>query len=183
SLEVLGEFADVAEDLDLPEFPYDAAARTILDAEAASAFEPLFESGRIMELTAPQDRLGGYPGHAILARDYLRALRVRRPAALALDRLLSGFDTIAAPSRPTVALPLDRPWRAAYPAYRGGTNISGAANLCGVPGLFLMNGLGEAGLPTGLQLTGRALGEETLLGIGIRYQERTRLHRLKPPGL
>jgi aspartyl-tRNA(Asn)/glutamyl-tRNA(Gln) amidotransferase subunit A len=183
SVTVLGEFADIVDDLELPEFPYAAAARVVVEAEAASAFEPLFESGRITELTAPEDRIGGYPGHAVLAKDYLRALRVRRPAALALDQLLAGVDALLAPSRPTVASPLDKPWRTAYPDYPGGTNISAAANLCGVPGLFLMNGLGEDRLPTSLQLTGRALSEDVLLAIGIRYQERTGFHRLRPPGL
>jgi aspartyl-tRNA(Asn)/glutamyl-tRNA(Gln) amidotransferase subunit A len=70
-----------------------------------------------------------------------------------------------------------------YPEFPGGTSIGGAANLCGLPGLFVMNGVGEAGLPTSLQLTGRALSEEALLEIGIRYQERTGFHRLRPPGL
>jgi aspartyl-tRNA(Asn)/glutamyl-tRNA(Gln) amidotransferase subunit A len=127
--------------------------------------------------------LGGYAGQVVLAKDYLRALRVRRVAAARLDRLLSGVDAIAAPSLPTVAWPLDTPFDKVYPTYPGGTNISGAANLCGVPGLFLMNGLGEAGLPTSLQLTGRALGEATLLEIGIQYQQRTTFHRLRPNGL
>jgi aspartyl-tRNA(Asn)/glutamyl-tRNA(Gln) amidotransferase subunit A len=183
SLAVLRDFADIIEELELPDLPYAAAARTILEAEAASAFEPLFESGRITELTAPEDRLGGYAGQVALAKDYLRALRVRRPAALALDRLLSSVDAIVGPSRPTVASPLDKPWRTAYPNHPGGTNISAPANLCGVPGLFLMNGVGQASLPTSLQLTGRALSEESLLAIGIRYQERTSFHRLRPPGL
>jgi hypothetical protein len=34
-------------------------ASIVIDAEAASAFEPLFESGRITELTAPEDRSSG----------------------------------------------------------------------------------------------------------------------------
>jgi Asp-tRNA(Asn)/Glu-tRNA(Gln) amidotransferase A subunit family amidase len=46
-----------------------------------------------------------------------------------------------------------------------------------------MNGTGEAGLPTSLQLTGGALGEAALLEIGMAYQERTNFHRLRPPGL
>jgi aspartyl-tRNA(Asn)/glutamyl-tRNA(Gln) amidotransferase subunit A len=183
SIEILREEGDLIEDLELPELPFDPAASLIIDAEAASAFEPLFESGRITELTAPEDRLGGYPGQVILAKDYLRALRVRRLGAEALDRLLSRVDAIAAPSLPTVAWPLDSAFDKVYPNHPGGASIGGAANLCGVPGLFLMNGVGEAGLPTSLQLTGRALSEETLLAIGIRYQERTGFHRLRPPGL
>jgi Asp-tRNA(Asn)/Glu-tRNA(Gln) amidotransferase A subunit family amidase len=183
SLAVLRESADLVDDLELPDLPADAAASVIIDAEAASAFEPLFESGRITRLTAPEDRLGGYPGQVVLAKDYLRALRVRRIAAVALDRLLSEVDAIAAPSLPTVAWPLDTPFDKVYPEFPGGASIGGMANLCGVPGLFLMNGVGEAGLPTSLQLTGRAWSEAVLLAIGTRYQERTRLHRLRPPGL
>jgi Asp-tRNA(Asn)/Glu-tRNA(Gln) amidotransferase A subunit family amidase len=183
SLGVLKNFVDVVEDLELPDLPYEAAASVIIDAEAASAFEPLFENGRITELTAPEDRLGGYAGQVVLAKDYLRALRVRRPASAALDRLLAGVDAVAAPALPTVAWPLDKPFDKVYPDYPGGTSISGAANLCGVPGIFLMNGVGEGGLPTSLQLTGRALNEATLVSIGTRYQERTNFHRLRPPGL
>ncbi|MEA2723395.1 MAG: aspartyl-tRNA(Asn)/glutamyl-tRNA(Gln) amidotransferase subunit [Gemmatimonadales bacterium] len=183
SLAVLKDFADVVEGLELPDFPYDAAASVIIDGEAASAFEPLFETGRITELTAPEDRLGGYPGQVVLAKDYLRALRVRRPASRALDTLLAGVDAIVAPTLPTVAWPLDAAFDKVYPDFSGGSSIGGAANLSGVPGLFLMNGTGESGLPTSLQLTGRALGEESLVAIGIRYQERTGFHRMRPPGL
>ena len=42
----------MVEDLELPDLPYDAMAGVIIEAEAASAFEPLFESGRITTLTA-----------------------------------------------------------------------------------------------------------------------------------
>jgi len=183
ALAVLRRFCDVRDDLDLPEYPYEAMASVVIDAECASAFEPLFQSGRITELTAPEDRIGGYAGQVLLAKDYLRALRLRRPAALALDQLLGTVDAIAAPTLPTVAWPIDAPFDKVYPDYPGGASIGGAANLAGVPGLFLPNGVGEAGLPTSLQLTGRARGEATLLAIGARYQSLTEHHRRRPPGL
>jgi aspartyl-tRNA(Asn)/glutamyl-tRNA(Gln) amidotransferase subunit A len=183
SLEVLREFADIDEGVRLPDFPYEAMASLIIDAEAASAFEPLFESGRVTELTAPEDRIGGYAGQVVLARDYLRALRGRGPAARALDAVLARFDAIVGPTLPTVAWPIDVPFDKVYPEYPGGASIGGAANLCGVPGLFLMNGLADDGLPSSLQLTGRALGESTLLAIGAAFQDRTSHHRLRPAGL
>jgi aspartyl-tRNA(Asn)/glutamyl-tRNA(Gln) amidotransferase subunit A len=183
SLRVLRDFAAIEEGLRLPDYPYEAMASIIMDAEAASAFEPLFESGRITELTAPEDRIGGYSGQVVLAKDYIRALRLRRPAAAALDATLARVDAVVAPTLPTVAWPIDAAFDKVYPDYPGGTSIAGAANLCGVPGLFLMNGTGEAGLPTSLQLTGRALTEAALIGIGRRYQQRTNFHRLAPPGL
>ena len=142
---MLRQVAEIEEDLELPDFPYEAMASVIIDAEAASAFEPLFESGRITELTAPEDRIGGYAGQVVLAKDYIRALRLRRPAALALDRLLSRVDGIVAPSLPTVAWPIDAAFDKVYPDFSGGASIGGAANLCGVPGLFVMNGTGRGG--------------------------------------
>jgi aspartyl-tRNA(Asn)/glutamyl-tRNA(Gln) amidotransferase subunit A len=183
SLELLREVADVVEDLELPDHPYDALAGLVLDAEAASSFEPLLGGRRAGALAAPEDRVGGYAGSAVLAGDYLRALRLRRPAAAALDRLLGRVDALAAPTLPTVAWPVDMPIDRTCPEFTGGTDIAGAANLCGVPALFLMNGTGEAGLPTGLQLTGRAHSEAVLLAIGMQYQARTHFHRLRPPGL
>ena len=183
SLAILREMGEVVEDLELPDLPFDAMAGVIIEAEAASAFEPLFDSGRITGLTAPEDRIGGYAGQVVLAKDYLRALRLRRRAAAALHDLLSGFDAIVAPSLPTVAWPIDKAFDKVYPDYPGGTNISGAANLCGVPGLFLMNGTGERGLPTSLQLTGAAGAEAMLLAIGTAVQQRTHHHDEHPPGL
>ena len=118
-----------------------------------------------------------------LARDYFRALRLRRPAAAALDRLLAKVDAIVAPTLPTVAWPVEIPGDQAFPEYPGGTSIGGAANLCGAPALFLPNGFGEAGLPTSLQLTGRARSEATLLQLGMHFQARTDFHRRRPPGL
>jgi aspartyl-tRNA(Asn)/glutamyl-tRNA(Gln) amidotransferase subunit A len=183
SLETLGEVADLVEDLELPDHPYDELAGLVLDAEAASSFEPLLGGRRSTALTAPEDRVGGYAGAGVLAGDYLRALRLRRAAAAALDRLLSQVDALAAPTLPTVAWPLQVPAEQAYLDFPGGTDIAGAANLCGAPGLFLMNGTGEAGLPTGLQLTGRPYSEATLLAVGMHYQARTNFHRRRPPGL
>jgi len=183
SLGVLREYCQVRDDLRLPDYPYEAMASITIDAEGASAFEELFQNGRITELTAPEDRIGGYSGQVLLAKDYIRAQRLRRPAAAALDRLLSEVDALVAPSLPTVAWPIDAPFDKVYPDFPGGTSIGGAANLAGVPGLFLPNGQGEAGLPTSLQLTGRALGESLLLAIGARYQARTDHHRRRPPGL
>jgi aspartyl-tRNA(Asn)/glutamyl-tRNA(Gln) amidotransferase subunit A len=169
ALEVIAEVADIVPDLELPDYPYDAMAGIVLDAEAASAFEPALA------------RAGA--GHAVGARDYLRVIRMRRPAAAALDRLLSRVDALAAPTLATVAWPADVPAERAYPEFPGGPSIAGAANLCGAPALFLPNGFGEAGLPTSLQLTGRAQSESLLLELGMHYQARTTFHRQRPPGL
>ena len=184
SLAVLREFGDVGEDLELPAYPYDAMAGMSSMPRRASAFETLFESGRITELTAPEDRIGGYAGQVVLAKDYLRAFDSGARPATALVEMLHGSTPIVAPTLSHRRLADRRGVRQGLPRLPGGTSISGAANLCGVPGLFLMNGTGEGGLPTSLQLTGRAPGSEaTLLAIGARYQHRTEHHRTAPSGI
>src|ERR1043165_5122207 len=50
SIEVLKRFAAVEMDVRLPDFPYGPSVGTIVDAEGASAFRELIESGRVSEL-------------------------------------------------------------------------------------------------------------------------------------
>src|SRR3989441_167062 len=75
----------VVTDVAVPDLPFGVVAGIIIAAEGASAFDDLLESGRVRDLTAPEDRIGGYPALAIPARDYLRAMRVRRLMAQAYD--------------------------------------------------------------------------------------------------
>jgi Asp-tRNA(Asn)/Glu-tRNA(Gln) amidotransferase A subunit family amidase len=183
SLEVLGDVAELVDDLELPDFPYDAMAGAVLEAELADAGVPWVRSASGARPAEPGVVVRDRTGRGGLARDYLRALRLRRPAAAALDRLLAQVDALVAPTLPTVAWPADVPGDQAYPEYPGGTSIAGAANLCGAPALFLPNGFGEAGLPTSLQFTGRARSEAILLQLGMQFQARTNFHRQRPPGL
>jgi aspartyl-tRNA(Asn)/glutamyl-tRNA(Gln) amidotransferase subunit A len=185
SIARMAEFADVVRDVTLPQFPYGAAASLIIEAEAASIFEELVESGRVHELTAPEDRIGGYPGQVVFAKDYLRALRIRTPAAQAMDRFFaeSGLDAVAHPTRGTVSYPVGKKFSEAYKdAPGGGEPISAASNLLGLPGIALPNGFGRDNLPTSLSLTGRAWDESKLIALAAGYQRRTDWHTRRPNG-
>ncbi|HET6230803.1 MAG TPA: amidase [Longimicrobiaceae bacterium] len=184
SIEALSDGAEIVRDVTLPKFPYGAAAGVIIDAEAASIFEELVDTGRVHELTAPEDRIGGYPGQVVFAKDYLRAMRIRVPAAAAMDKLFAdgGFDALAHPTRATVSYPIGRKFSEAYPDVKGGGEpISGAANLLGLPSIAVPNGFGANGLPTSLSLTGRAWDEEKLIALARTYQQKTDWHRRRPP--
>jgi aspartyl-tRNA(Asn)/glutamyl-tRNA(Gln) amidotransferase subunit A len=185
SLQVLGGFCELVPDVELPEYPYGAAASLIIDAEAASIFEELVASGGSHQLSAPEDRIGGYPGQVVLAKDYLRAMRIRRPAGEALDRLFAegGYDALVHPTWDSVSYPVDRPFDQAWEDVPGGgEGISGAANLVGLPGIALPNGFGRENLPTSIAFTGRAWSEGTLIAVARELQRRTEWHRRIPPG-
>ncbi len=181
ALGVLKDVITVTENVELPDLPYGVVGGTIIAVEGASAFDDLVDSGRVAQLTAPEDRIGGYAALAIPARDYVRALRLRRPMGKALDGFLKQFDAVATPTRNTVASPVDKPFREAWPGVvTGGANIIGPANVVGVPSLSVPNGFGVQSLPTGLCFTGRAFEEATLVQLGRLYQARTDWHKRQP---
>src|SRR5262249_28058787 len=115
SLKVLAKFADVEDAVALPDLPFGQVVSTIVNAEGASAFRDLLESGDATKLRAPRDRWGGYAGLVIPAVDYLQAMRLRGPMIKAMNEVYARYDALVAPSRPTVALPLDREFAKAYP--------------------------------------------------------------------
>jgi aspartyl-tRNA(Asn)/glutamyl-tRNA(Gln) amidotransferase subunit A len=178
SLEVLRELGSV-EDAALPELPWEATTRIILQAEAASAFEDLIESGGIAGLTAPEDHFLPYARDAVLAKDYVKAMRIRSLMAREADRLFERYDVLVAPGRLAVATALDQEFRGGM---RGtARDIMGAVgNGAGLPGLIVPNGFGDRGLPTSLQFLGRAWEENTLIAAGRAYQARTDWHTQHP---
>ena len=94
SLRVVADFAELVPDVELPDHPYGTAASLIIDAEGASAFEDLLETGRAKLLSAPEDRHGGYSGTAVFAKDYLKALRLRATMGRALDEVFARYDAV-----------------------------------------------------------------------------------------
>jgi aspartyl-tRNA(Asn)/glutamyl-tRNA(Gln) amidotransferase subunit A len=179
SLEVLRKIGTI-EEVTLADLPYEAVTRTILLAEAASAFEDMIESGAIAGLTAPEDHYTAYARDAVLAKDYVRALRVRALIVREADRVLAPLDALVAPGRPGVASPLDREFRSAA---RGNVaDVMGAiGNGAGLPAIAVPNGFNEAGLPTSLQFMGRAWEENTVLAAARAWQSITDFHLKRPP--
>ena len=168
------------EEVELPRLPYAEVGRTLITCEMAAAFEPLLTSGAIHELTAEEDRVGIQAALWIPAKDYINAMRIRPFIQRALDALLAPFDALVVPARATVAPPIDRPF-AAFAAGFHGTDIGSAENVAGVPGISLPTGFDDDGLPTSLQLVGRAFDEHRLLAVARRYQTASDWHRAIPP--
>src|SRR5439155_17316473 len=168
TLQVLAQVASI-EEVALPDLPYEEITRIILFAEVSSAFEEFIESGQAAELTAPEDHYGPYVRTAVLAKDYIRALRLRGIIARQMDTVLAGFDALVGPARATPPTPLDQEFRGAA----GGTakDIMGAiGNSLGLPAVAVPNGFSDKGLPTGVQFMGRAYNENAILALARAYQ-------------
>ncbi len=180
SVDVLKKFCDVVEDVEYPDMPYGPVVSTIIDVEAATAFRDLLESGKASELRAAEDRWGGYAGAVVLAVDYVQAMRVRVKIMETLDKLYRGFDALVAPSRATVATPIDTDFQRAYGRRYSGGPIIPAGNIAGQPAISVPNGFGLNNLPTGIQFTGRVWSEARLLSIANAYQQATNWHKRRP---
>ena len=183
SIKALGDAIEVTRDVEFPDQPWGSAVGAIVGAEGAAAFLDLIESGRVKELKCPKDRHGGYAGTLIPAVDYLQAMRARRPMKAAMQKFYAKFDAIAAPTRATVAYPIDKNFEDVYPNASGGPPIIAAGNLCGLPAIALPNGYGENGLPTSLSFMGAAFSERTLIALGHAWQSKTDFHRRQPPAI
>ncbi|RCG25556.1 amidase [Streptomyces diacarni] len=114
-------------------------------------------------------------GALLGAGDYLRAQRARTLMRQAWEHLLEEVDLVAAPTVPTTATPVDEEtvtWpdgttEAVSDAY---VRLCAPANLTGMPALTLPVGHDADGLPVGMQLIGRPLGEPDLLRTGHAYE-------------
>lgn len=180
ALDAMSDVVDV-EEVSLPDLPYVPIVRTILMVEAASAFEDFIGEGGPQKLTAPEDHYGPYARTAILATDYVRALRLRGVMAKQVDEVMSSYDAFAAPTSLTTATPLGEHFRRNT---SGPGDIVGAiGNGCGLPSQSVPSGFDSDGMPTGIQFMGRAYDENICIALGRAYQERTGWHRQHPADL
>ncbi|TYL39412.1 amidase [Natronococcus pandeyae] len=171
SLETLSEFATL-ERVSLPDLPYAAMAGTIIDAEAAAAFETLIESGEVHELDDEIHQLGSYRASTVLAKDYVNANRVRTKAQRRLDELLTEYDALVSPARNSVANPIEESLAEFFGQFET-PPVNAAANVTGLPGVTIPNGFGERDLPTAVEFVGRAWEEPTVLALACEYERRT----------
>jgi aspartyl-tRNA(Asn)/glutamyl-tRNA(Gln) amidotransferase subunit A len=171
----------------LPAFPYDQVLRTVLAAEQGAIFEPLIASGRVEEL-ADQAQIAGLKASLdVAAKDYLKAMRIRRLIQTAFAELFASVDALVAPGRTGPAPPVDQPLiplpgaaPAVPPPTSGFSGLIPAGNLAGLPALALPCGFAGT-LPVGLQVVGAPFSENLLLAIGKDFQTRTDWHRRRPP--
>jgi aspartyl-tRNA(Asn)/glutamyl-tRNA(Gln) amidotransferase subunit A len=177
-LDVLRAFATL-EDVTLPELPYQAAIVTIIRAEASAAFDDFITQGKPAELTAEADRVTPYIYDTVSARDYLRAMRIRRHISRAMDELCARYDALVSPTLQGVAPAAGESFANVF--RRRGPQIGAAGNLAGLPAVSVPNGFGERGLPTALQFVGRAWAENRVLAVAHAYQQHTDWHLRLPP--
>src|ERR1017187_6488530 len=113
----------------LPQFPYGPVLSAILAAEQASVFEPLITSGKVDELADAAQIAGLKAALEVPARDYLKAMRLRRAIQEEFSKLFAQVDALVAPGRAGGATRIDEPIDRGAPPPPAGTPL-------GLQGLF-----------------------------------------------
>ncbi len=112
---------------------------------------------------------------------YLQAQKLRRMIADDFQACFQACDVIAGPVAPTVAWKLGEQAEDPLAAYLADI-FTLPASLAGLPGMSVPAGLGDSGLPVGLQLIGNYFAEGTLLHAAHALQQATDFHLRTPAG-
>jgi len=110
---------------------------------------------------------------------YLKAQQVRTLLRQDYDRAFERVDVIATPTAPTPAFKLGEKTSDPVQMYLNDI-FTVSANLTGLPAISVPCGFSASRLPIGIQLTGRAFDEATLLRAADAYQRDTTFHTDAP---
>ena len=111
---------------------------------------------------------------------YRKAQQVRTLIRRDYDRAFETADVIAMPTSPTAAFRLGERTEDPVQMYLSDVFTVGA-NLAGLPGISVPCGFTSTRLPIGLQFTGRAMEEATVLRVAHAYERATSWWKEKPP--
>ncbi|MEP6505639.1 MAG: amidase family protein, partial [Betaproteobacteria bacterium] len=149
----------------------DSALEQMYRLSRAEAFGPEVKR-RIM--------IGTYVlSHGYYDAYYLQAQKLRRMIADDFQACFKDCDIIAGPVAPTVAWKLGEQGDDPVKAYLADI-FTLPGSLAGLPGMSVPAGLGEGGMPVGLQLLGNYFAEGQLLHAAHSLQQATDFHTQRP---
>lgn len=110
---------------------------------------------------------------------YAKAQQVRTLIKQDFDQAFETVDVIAAPVAPQTAFNIGSKTTDPLSMYLEDV-FTLPASLAGVSGMSLPCGFDSAGMPIGLQLIGKAFGEDMLIRVGAAYEASTEWHKQLP---
>ena len=152
----------------------------IFAAEGNVYLDPIIEGRKDMLALSMQRRLN-IPGPSY--EEYLEAMDQVEQLRAATIRLFQDFDVLLLPTGPMTAHPHDTRRHEigdqTAPA-RHALTCTVPFDLTGSPALSVPFGMGDGGLPIGVQIVGRHFEEATILRVGAALEELHRPHRGRP---
>jgi len=110
---------------------------------------------------------------------YLKAQKVRTLIRQEFDQAFERLDALLTPVSPTVPFKIGEKVDDPLQMYLSDV-CTLPINIAGIPAISIPAGFVD-GLPVGMQVIGKPLGEETLLRIAFAYEQATDWHKRRPP--
>ena len=175
ALGVLGDLTASTRDVELPALP---ETRTV-GPEAYAYHADLLGGRRDLYAASTLERIEG--GAEVSATDYVEARYQLTLVRKAIAAVFEDVDVLVTPT--LVQLPVSIEAALASPLEVTGILIrnTGPFNGYGIPAITVPCGFSREGLPIGLQLCGRALGEVDVLALAHAYEQATAWHERTPP--
>ena len=122
-------------------------------------------------------------GSIVPAQAYYKAEKLRSLLRQQVRQVLERYDVLVLPTLANCAPRIrdDQVIASKEMASRREYLIRRAFNLASLPAISVPCGLSSQGLPIGLQIGGRPLGEETMLKVAHAYEQVTPWHNMRPP--
>ena len=175
ALGVVGDLTAGTRDVELPPLP---EARTV-GVEAYAYHAELLDERRDLYEPSTLERIER--GAEMSAADYAEARYQLTLVRKAIAAVFEHVDVLVTPT--LVQLPVSIEAALASPIEATAILIRNTApfNGYGVPAITVPCGFSREGLPIGLQLCGRALGEVDVLALAHAYEQATEWHERTPP--
>ena len=109
---------------------------------------------------------------------YLKAQKVRTLISREFQEAFQKYDILVTPVSPTTAFKLGEKVEDPVQMYLSDI-CTIPVNIAGIPAMSVPAGFVD-GLPVGMQIMGRPLGEETILRAAYAYEQTTEWHKMRP---
>lgn len=109
---------------------------------------------------------------------YLKAQKVRTLIKQDFDQVFENYDVVIGPTAPTTAFKIGEQVDNPLTMYLNDI-LTIPVNLAGIPAISVPCGLVD-GMPVGLQIIGKALGETDVLRTAHAFEQNTEFHKLRP---
>ncbi len=110
---------------------------------------------------------------------YKKAQQVRTIIRNDFDNAFAKYDVILTPTAPTTAFTMGEKTTDPLQMYLEDI-CTVSINIAGLPAMSIPCGFDKGGMPIGMQLIGRAFGEETLFKAAYTFEQNTEYHKQRP---
>ena len=175
ALGVLGGLTAGMQDVELPALPQERP----IDVEAYAYHADLLEENRDLYEESVLARLD--PGAEVPAAEYAESLYQLTLARKAIAGVFDDVDLLVTPTLPVLPITIEAARETPLEATRILIRNAAPFNVYGIPAISVPCGFSREGLPIGLQICGRALGEVDVLALAHAYEQSTDWHERTPP--